>query len=126
MATIKKLLKIYFLFFIILSITTLIYTLLIYNELIRTDEEFIRTCSFIIGNILFLILGVTTTIYFDNKGWLRAGISSIILIILMIMIKLISCDNIDILYIVKICSYLLVSMLGGIFGINLFHRKKKE
>ena len=124
MSFLKKLLKSYLFFFIILTFTLLIYTFLIYNEFISTEETSIRITTYIIGCFLFLILGFITSRQFNSKGWLRAGISALLIILISISIKLLSDNQIDILYFVKITTYLLTSMVGGIFGVNIFNKKK--
>lgn len=120
----KQLLKTYLYFLIIVTITILIYTLLIYNEFISTNVSTIRTTTYILGCILFCFLGFISCKGFKSKGWLKAGLTSSIILIIMIIIRLISNLEINILYFVKVVSYLICSMLGGIFGINIFNRKK--
>lgn len=119
MNLIKSTLRSIFIFTIILIVFCLIYTLLLYNNILTFDNQNISIFSFIIGIVLFILLGLFSSIKSDSKGWLKGLISGITVYSIVIIFKSLRNDLNDIMIIIKIITYLLSSTFGGIIGINM-------
>lgn len=104
---------------IIFLITMLIYTILIYFQILKLENSTLRTTIYITGLVLFLIFGIISGIIEKKNGWLSGITSATLIIILTFIINLISKNKIDIYYLVKIITFLLSSTLGGMIGVNL-------
>ena len=104
---------------IIFLITMLIYTILIYFQILKLENSTLRTTIYITGLVLFLIFGIISGIIEKKNGWLSGITSATLIIILTFIINLISKSKIDIYYFVKIITFLLSSTLGGMIGVNL-------
>lgn len=109
----------------ILFITALIYTFLLYNQKIDSSAASIYRTSFIIGTIIFFIYGILTGIIEKKHGFLSSFISSLIIITIIILVKVIAKNPLNIANFIKYGVYLLSSSIGGILGVNLFHKEKK-
>lgn len=124
MSFLKNKAKTFLIFLFILAITLLIYTFLLYKELISSTASSLRITSFIIGIILFFILGGISGIFETSKGWLGGITSGIILVIIISIFKLCSHSLNDWSLIIKYVCYVGSSMIGGMIGIN-FNKEKK-
>lgn len=112
-------------FTISLSILMIIYTTLISLNIIPDDISLNRTITLIIGLFLFFLLGVISGKKEMKNGWL-SGISSAVLIILVItLIGIFMKNKIDIFLLSKYTCFLLCSMIGGMFGVNLKPKRKR-
>lgn len=111
--------------FIILSIATLIYTILLSTNAIESSNDAIYKTSFIIGVISFLILGFTTGLLEKNKTLIKAVFVSLFFILIIIVIKLIIKDSLTFPIFLKYIIYLLSSSLGGILSGILSSKRKK-
>lgn len=110
----------------ILFITSLIYTFLIYKEKIDISTAGIYRTSFIIGAIIFFIYGLLTGITEKKKGFLSSFISTFIIIAIIIIVKLLSKQSFQPTNLIKYGVYLLTSVVGGILGVNLTSKSKKN
>ena len=119
MKLIKHTIKILVIFSIIVICTTLIYTLLLYNNIIPNNNSNINLYSFVIGIVLFMILGLISSTNASKKGWLIGLLYGLLVVSVVVIIKTFSNDPINLLSIAKYIIYLLSSCLGGIIGINL-------
>ena len=122
MKLIKNIFKSILFFYIITVIISLIYTFLLYNNIIPNNNSNIKLYSFIIGIILFMILGIISSTRANKKGWLVGLLNGMIVIIISIITKSLQNIHIDILYLAKLFIYLMSAILGGMIGINI----KKE
>lgn len=112
-------------FTISLSILMIIYTTLISLNIIPDDISLNRTITLIIGLFLFFLLGVISGKKEMKNGWL-SGISSASLILLVIiLIGIFMKNKIDIFLLSKYTCFLLCSMIGGMFGVNLKPKRKR-
>lgn len=119
----KKLIKqkiiVYLFFLLILSIFIGIYSFLIYTNKINSDRKTINMHSFVIGVILFLILGIISGNIAQKNGLLEGLIASLIIILISLIINFI----IDVPFInknfIKTITYLVSSSAGGIIGVNI-------
>lgn len=109
-------------FIIILSITSLVYTILLYFNVVSTDKNTIKITCYIIGLLLFLLLGIISTIKENKNGWLK-GLSSSIFILLIALIINLCTHSFYFSLIIKYFSYILTSCIGGIIGINIKKNK---
>ncbi len=123
MTFLKNKAKSFLLFFIILTISILVYTLLLHNQVISSSKNSVFITTFIIGIFLFLILGIISGLFEQKKGWLAGLTSGIILLIIVIIFKLCNKELDNPFLIVKYLSFLTSSILGGILGINFKGRK---
>lgn len=123
MNLLKSTLKSLLIFTIILSIITIIYTILIYNNILIKDPKQIKILAFITGIILFFIVGIVSGKKSEKNGWLRGLISGLLIYGIIIIIKSLNNNLNDYFIFIKITTYLLSSTLGGILGIN-FKRKR--
>lgn len=115
---------IYLIFSIILTIVSFIYAILIHNDKISLTNNSFKNISFIIGIILFLILGFISGIVAKKNGLVEGLLSSLIIISISILLNLIMKVELQPLYFVKIISYLISSMAGGIIGVNIINKNK--
>ena len=95
-------------FTIILFIFMVIYTSLILFEIVPNDNNLIRTITFIMGLILFLILGLISGKKEKKNGWLTGILSSIIIIIFNFILILFTKTNITLLLLVKYLCYIIM------------------
>lgn len=103
---------------IIFLLINLVYTFLIYFKILNLGNESLRTVTYITGLLVFLIYGLISGIIEKKKGWI-AGLSSSILMLLIIFIfNLIFKNTSDFNYFIKIITYLLCGIIGGILGVN--------
>lgn len=123
----NKLLKfvfIYLIFTIILTIFAFIYAILINNDTISLTNNSFRNISFIIGLLLFFILGLISGFVAKKNGLVEGLLSSLIVLAISMLLNLILKIQIQPLYFVKIISYLICAMAGGIIGVNLVNKNK--
>ncbi len=112
----------YFIFIIILAITIIIYTSLLYFGVISSNDNTVKTVSFVMGLVLFLILGLISGLKEKKSGWLAGFTSSLFLVLIVIFINIIS-KNLTVMSLIKHLAYVISSMLGGIIGVNIITKK---
>ena len=112
----------YFIFIIILAITIIIYTSLLYFGVISSNDNTVKTVSFGMGLVLFLILGLISGLKEKKSGWLAGFTSSLFLVLIVIFINIIS-KNLTVMSLIKYLAYVISSMLGGIIGVNIITKK---
>ncbi|MCI6716654.1 MAG: TIGR04086 family membrane protein [Bacilli bacterium] len=112
----------YFIFIIILAITIIIYTSLLYFGVISSNDNTVKTVSFVMGLVLFLILGLISGLKEKKSGWLAGFTSSLFLVLIVIFINIIS-KNLTVMSLIKYLAYVISSMLGGIIGVNIITKK---
>ena len=78
----------YFIFIIILAITIIIYTSLLYFGVISSNDNTVKTVSFVMGLVLFLILGLISGLKEKKSGWLAGCTSSLFLVLIVIFINI--------------------------------------
>lgn len=111
----KNYLKTYMLFFILLFIYLIIISFLYYLELFNYNILYIINYIFMI--MLFFIIGFRISHLERNKGYLKGFIISSSIIIPFSIITLII-SNISFSNIVYYVSLILISITGGIIGVN--------
>lgn len=75
---------------------------------------------------MFFILGLISGIVSKKNGLLEGFLSSIIIIAIALLINLIIKIELEPIYFIKIFSFLLSSMSGGIIGVNIISKKIKS
>lgn len=118
---IKKLF-IYILFVITLCLFTLIFSMFIINN--NYSNNTIRTISFIIGILAFLILGLMKGLFIKKNGLLEGLLSGTLVMFITLIINLIANIPFVTSNIVKISVYIISSTIGGIIGVNISKQKK--
>lgn len=115
---------VYFLFTIILTFIAFIYAILLKNKILSSTMPAFNNITFIIGVILFFILGLLTGIVAKKNGLLEGLLSALIILSIVLLINLIIKIEIKPFFFIKIGSYLLSSMAGGIVGVNIVSKNK--
>lgn len=119
----KKLL-IYAMFIFIVCLFIGIYTLLIYKDAVKSDEKSIYIYSFILGALLFLILGLIKGLLMKENGLLEGMLSSVFIIFIILLFNFIINKTFTYFNLIKIIVYILSATIGGIIGVNI--SKKRE
>ena len=109
----------YLIFTIIVLLFSFIYALLIYYDKLNIDYKQFNTITFIIGIILFLILGFISGIRANKNGLLEGLTAALIIILISLIINLFINEKFEINNLIKLSSYITSSSLGGVIGINL-------
>lgn len=121
-----KFLFIYLIFVIILTILSFIYAILLKKEILPSSYPSFKNITFVLGLIMFFILGLISGIVSKKNGLLEGFLSSIIIIAIALLINLIIKIELKPIYFIKIFSFLLSSMSGGIIGVNIISKKIKS
>ena len=121
-----KFLFIYLIFVIILTILSFIYAILLKKEILPSSYPSFKNITFVLGLIMFFILGLISGIVSKKNGLLEGFLSSIIIIAIALLINLIIKIELEPIYFIKIFSFLLSSMSGGIIGVNIISKKIKS
>lgn len=119
----KNKLTIFFLFIIILSVFSLVYSLLIYYNKLKIDNNSFKIISFIIGIVSFLILGFISGIICKENGLINGLLNALIVILLSLLVNFFINNNFNISNFIKISAYLISSSVGGIIGVNILPKK---
>ncbi|MBP3504095.1 MAG: TIGR04086 family membrane protein [Bacilli bacterium] len=122
MQFIKNTAKSYLFFLIITSISSIIYTSIIYFSNTQISTNTLNIISFFASVVIFFILGIYISHIFKEKGLMNSFMISLILLLLILLLKIIT-KSFSVSWIIKSISCLLASSIGGIIGIN-FKRKK--
>jgi putative membrane protein (TIGR04086 family) len=121
MQFIKNTAKSYLFFLIITSISSIIYTSIIYFSNTQISSSTLNILSFFVSIIIFFILGIYISRIFKEKGLINSFMVSLILLLFILLFKIIT-KSINLSWVIKSISCLLTSSIGGIIGIN-FKRK---
>lgn len=121
MQFIKNTAKSYLFFLIITSISSIIYTSIIYFSNTQISSSTLNILSFFVSIIIFFILGIYISRIFKEKGLMNSFMVSLILILFILLFKIIT-KSFNVSWVIKSISCLLTSSIGGIIGIN-FKRK---
>lgn len=79
---------------------------------------------FVSGICLFLVLGLLSGFYTQEKGLLAGLSSAFILIVFILLINLFVKAPFSFRMVLKFLTYLAGSAAGGILGVNIPHRSK--
>ena len=115
----KTKLSVYLIFFIIVSLFASIYAILIYYDKLSSNTKQFNTYTFIIGIVLFMLLGLISGIKAKKNGLLEGLTAALIIILLSLIINLIIKVPFASKNLVKIATYLTSSGVGGIIGVNV-------
>lgn len=115
----KTKLTVYLIFFIIVSLFATIYAILIYYNKLSSNTSSFNTYTFIIGIVLFMLLGLTSGIKAKKNGLIEGLTAALIIILFSLLINLIIKVPFESRNLVKIATYLTSSGAGGIIGVNL-------
>ena len=121
MQFIKNTAKSYLFFLIITSISSIIYTSIIYFSNTKISSSTLNILSFFVSIIIFFILGIYISRIFKEKGLMNSFMVSLILLLFILLFKIIT-KSFNVSWVIKSISCLLTSSVGGIIGIN-FKRK---
>ena len=122
MQFIKNTAKSYLFFLIITSISSTIYTSIIYFSNIQISSYTLKILSFFVSITIFFILGIYISRIFKEKGLMNSFMVSLILLLFILLFKIIT-KSFNVSWVIKSICCLLTSSIGGIIGIN-FKRKK--
>ena len=114
----KKMITIYLLFLLILSIFSIVYALLIYFKKVDSSMKSFNTVTFIIGLICFFLLGLIAANVAQKNGLLEGLIAALTIILITLLINLIVRVDFNFRTFIKTVTYLLSSSLGGVIGVN--------
>lgn len=118
MQFIKNAAKSYLFFIISISISSLIYTSIIYFTNTSITNKTLNTISLFITIFIFFILGIYISRLFKEKGLMNSLLISLILILIILVFKLIT-KSYTSLYLIKALCCLFTASIGGIIGVNL-------
>lgn len=121
MQFIKNTAKSYLFFLIIIGVSSLIYTSIIYFSNTSISNETLNLISFFVTIFIFFILGIYISHIFKEKGLMNSLIVTLILLLLILLFKLLT-KSFDSSFIIKAICCLFTSAIGGIIGVN-FKRK---
>lgn len=120
---IKKFLFVYLLFFIILTIVSIVYALLLNKGILSTESSSFNKITFIMGVVLFFILGFLIGKVAKKNGLLEGLLAALIIILFSLLINLIIQVDLSSKFFIKAASYTLSSMAGGVIGVNTLKKK---
>ena len=115
----KTKLSVYLIFFIIVSLFATVYAILIYYNKLSSSTSSFNTYTFIMGIILFMILGLVSGIKAKKNGLVEGLTAALIIILLSLVTNLIIKIPFQSRNLVKIATYLTSSGAGGIIGVNI-------
>ncbi len=102
------------LFFLLLF--SFIYTLMIKN---KTGTQNYNIPASIIGGLIFFIIGFLSSNHHQKKGILTSFLYSFIIVIILFLIINLTNTKYNPLIIVKYLIFIISSIIGGIFGVNV-------
>lgn len=114
----KKKLFVYSIFIVILTIFSIFYALLIYNDKINSEAKSFNVWTFIIGLICFFVLGLLAGNTAQKNGLLEGLIAALIVILVSLIINFFVREPFIGKSFVKIISFFTASSLGGVLGVN--------
>lgn len=120
--TLKKLIC-YLIFIFIVCLSLGIYALLLYKNKASNNEKTLYIYSYIIGGVLFFILGLLKGLIIKNNGLLEGLLSGVFVMFIILLTNFIINKSFTYFNLIKIVAYLVLATVGGIVGVNL---RKKE
>lgn len=123
---IYKFVIVYLIFTIILTIIAFIYAILLNNGILSTSSPSFKNLTFVVGIILFFILGLISGIVAKKNGLIEGLFSSLLILSIALLVNLIIKVEVKPLFFVKIATYLISSMAGGILGVNWSIKKNNS
>lgn len=123
---IYKFVIVYLIFTIILTVIAFIYAILLNNGILSTSSPAFTNITFVVGIILFFILGLISGIVAKKNGLIEGLFSSLLILSIALLVNLIIKIEIKPLFFVKIAAYLISSMAGGILGVNWSSKKNSK
>ncbi len=120
--TLKKLIC-YLIFIFIVCLSLGIYALLLYKNKASNNEKTLYIYSYIIGGVLFFILGLLKGLIIKNNGLLEGLLSGVFVMFIILLTNFIINKSFTYFNLIKIVAYLVLATVGGIIGVNL---RKKE
>lgn len=120
--TLKKLIC-YLIFIFIVCLSLGIYALLLYKNKASNNEKTLYIYSYIIGGVLFFILGLLKGLIIKNNGLLEGLLSGVFVMFIILLTNFIINKSFSYFNLIKIVAYLVLATVGGIIGVNL---RKKE
>lgn len=123
---IYKFVIVYLIFTIILTVIAFIYAILLNNGILSTSSPAFTNITFVVGIILFFILGLISGIVAKKNGLIEGLFSSLLILSIALLVNLIIKIEIKPLFFVKIAAYLISSMAGGILGVNWGSKKNSK
>lgn len=120
--TLKKLIC-YLIFIFIVCLSLGIYALLLYKNKASNNEKTLYIYSYIIGGVLFFILGLLKGLVIKNNGLLEGLLSGVFVMFIILLTNFIINKSFTYFNLIKIVAYLVLATVGGIIGVNL---RKKE
>ena len=120
---IYKFIFVYLIFTIILTTVSFIYALLLKNGVLSSKNPSFKNITFVIGIILFFILGLLSGITAKKNGLIEGLLSSLIILSIVLLINLIIKIDIKPSFFIKLASFIISSMAGGIIGVNITNKK---
>lgn len=121
---IYKFVIVYLIFTIILTAIAFIYAILLSKGILSTSTPAFTNITFVVGIILFFILGLVSGIVAKKNGLIEGLFSSLLILSIALLVNLIIKVDIKPLFFVKIAAYLISSMAGGILGVNWISKNK--
>lgn len=97
----------------------IIYTLLAYFEKIDLNKSAFFISSYLVMLTYFFIVGLLTGLIEKRKGIINGLIISIIIVLLGFLCSFITKTTFSYMTIIKYASYIFVSVVGSIIGVNL-------
>ena len=122
--TLKKLIC-YLIFIFIVCLTLGIYALLLYKNKASNNEKTLYIYSYVIGGLLFFILGLLKGLVIKNNGLLEGLLSGVFVMFIILLTNFIINKSFTYFNLIKIVAYLVLSTIGGIIGVNL-HKKENN
>jgi len=121
--------KSYLTFIIIFIPFIFIYTYLLYTNKLSSSINSINITTLIIGIISFFILGFISANNHQKKGILTGLFASLFIIVIVLIINILSKENLEFKSYLKYLLLILSSSFGGMIGVNIkplkFKRKNK-
>ena len=116
--TLKKLIC-YLIFIFIVCLSLGFYALLLYKNKASNNEKTLYIYSYIIGGVLFFILGLLKGLIIKNNGLLEGLLSGLFVMFIILLTNFIINKSFTYFNLIKIVAYLVLATIGGIIGVNL-------
>lgn len=117
--------KSYLTFIIIFIPIIFIYTYLLYTNKLSSSINSINITTLIIGIISFFILGFISANNHQKKGILTGLFASLFIIAIVLIINILSKENLEFKSYLKYLLLILSSSFGGMIGVNIKPLKLK-
>ncbi|XMB66532.1 TIGR04086 family membrane protein [Mycoplasmatota bacterium zrk1] len=121
MKILKQNLLIFFIFALLVVLTAVSYTLIIFNKEISMDS--INTTVLILSIILFMILGLLVGAVKKRNGLRNGFIYGFIIALFLFLYSFLGNDEFSFHQLIRYLILLLSSSLGGVIGVNIPKKK---